>query len=45
MGPGRDREPSRQEFERTTQLCVLKNSNGRTGIVFAEWDGPTTRIS
>ncbi len=44
-GPGHDHEPSRQEFETTAQLCVPKNSNGRTGIVFADWRGPTTRIS
>lgn len=38
-------EPSEEEFKKQVQLLVLKNSNGRTGRVFAEWHGPTTRIS
>lgn len=38
-------EPSQEDFEKQIQLLVLKNSNGRTGRVFAEWHGPTTRIS
>lgn len=37
-------EPTRDEFERTAQLCVLKNSNGRTGIVFANWRGDLTKV-
>lgn len=37
-------EPSQEEFERQVQLLVLKNSNGRTGMVRATWHGPTTRI-
>lgn len=43
-GPGRDRPPSDEEHAATAQLLVLKNSNGRTGTVFARWHGPTTRI-
>jgi len=31
--------------EDVVELLVLKNSNGRTGIVEATWHGPTTRIS
>lgn len=37
-------EPSEEEFEKQMQLLVLKNSNGRTGRVFATWHGPTTRV-
>lgn len=37
--------PDEEEHERQVQLLVLKNSNGRTGNVFATWNGPTTRIS
>lgn len=37
--------PNDEKFKRTAQLIVLKNSNGRTGHIFADWDGPTTRIS
>lgn len=37
--------PSDDEFERTVQLLVLKNSNGRTGHIKATWDGPTTTIA
>lgn len=37
-------EPTQEEFEKQVQLLVLKNSNGRTGRVFARWSGPTTRI-
>jgi replicative DNA helicase len=37
-------EPSKDEFEKQVQLIVMKNSNGRTGRVFAEWHGPTTRM-
>lgn len=43
-GRDHDYEPTRDEFERTVQLCVLKNSNGRTGNVFANWNGETTRV-
>jgi replicative DNA helicase len=38
-------EPSRDEFEATAQLIVMKNSNGRTGNIFASWRGETTNIS
>jgi replicative DNA helicase len=37
-------EPTQEEWERLVQLLVLKNSNGRTGMVRATWNGPTTRI-
>ena len=37
-------EPSQEEWEKQVQLLVLKNSNGRTGMVRATWHGPTTRI-
>lgn len=37
-------ELSQEDFEKQIQLLVLKNSNGRTGRVFATWHGPTTRI-
>jgi replicative DNA helicase len=37
-------EPSQEDFEKQIQLLVLKNSNGRTGRVFATWHGPTTRV-
>jgi replicative DNA helicase len=36
--------PSDGEFAKQVQLMVLKNSNGQTGRVFAEWTGPTTRL-
>lgn len=42
---GHEAPPSQTEHEGTVQLHVLKNSNGRTGCVFATWNGPTTRIS
>jgi replicative DNA helicase len=38
-------EPTSEEHRAQIQLCVLKNSNGRTGTVFAEWSGPLTRVS
>jgi len=38
-------KPEGDEWESTAQLCVLKNSNGRTGSVWATWNGPTTRLS
>lgn len=37
-------EPTQEEFEKQIQLLVLKNSNGRTGRVYATWHGPTTRV-
>ncbi len=43
--PDTESAPSFEEFERTVQLLVLKNSNGQTGLVRASWSGPTTRIS
>ena len=42
--PTKEREPTEGEFEQTAQLIVLKNSNGRTGLVRAKWHGPTTRM-
>lgn len=36
--------PSPDEHAGQVQLCVMKNSNGRTGTVFAHWNGPTTRM-
>lgn len=36
--------PSVEQFQRTAQLLVLKNSNGQTGRVFATWRGETTEI-
>lgn len=36
--------PSVEKFQRTIQLCVLKNNNGRIGRVFADWNAPLTRI-
>lgn len=42
--PKTSRPPSKDEFERTVQLAVIKNSNGRTGFVKATWHGPTTRM-
>ena len=44
-GPGYDYAPSEEIFKSTVQLLVLKNSNGRTGAVFANWRGETTCIS
>lgn len=37
--------PSVDEWERTIQLCVIKQNQGPTGVIYARWDGPTTRIS
>ncbi len=37
--------PGEDEFSSQMQLCVLKNSNGRTGIAWASWNGPTTKVS
>jgi replicative DNA helicase len=42
---GRKYLPDKDEHAAQVQLCVLKNSNGRTGTSFATWNGPTTRIS
>lgn len=42
--PKVQRAPSKEEHEQTVQLVVLKNSNGRTGLVRARWTGPTTRM-
>lgn len=42
---GHDYQPSSDEHARQIQLHVLKNSNGRTGVAWGHWDGPTTRIS
>jgi replicative DNA helicase len=36
--------PSDEQFAKQVQLMVLKNSNGQTGRVFAEWTGATTRM-
>lgn len=36
--------PSNAEFARQVQLLVLKNNNGATGSVMAEFDGPTTKM-
>jgi replicative DNA helicase len=44
FNPKTSKPPSKEEHERTVQLIVLKNSNGRTGPVFATWFGPTTRM-
>ena len=43
--PGHSYPPSGDEWARAAQLCVLKNSNGRTGTVWADWHGQTTRLS
>lgn len=37
--------PSRERFEQTVQLVILKDSNGATGRVFGRWHGPTTSLS
>jgi replicative DNA helicase len=42
---GHDYSPGAEEHAAQVQLLVLKNSNGRTGTVFAHWNGPTTTIS
>jgi replicative DNA helicase len=36
--------PSEEEFKQQVQLLIMKNSNGRTGVVRAKWDGPITRM-
>lgn len=42
---GRAWKPSDEEFKAQIQAIVMKNSNGRTGTVWGEWHGPTTRVS
>jgi replicative DNA helicase len=42
---GRNYAPAANEHAAQVQLCVMKNSNGRTGTVFAHWSGPTTTVS
>jgi replicative DNA helicase len=42
---GHDYSPDEREFAAQVQLCVLKNSNGRTGTVWANWHGPTTSLT
>jgi replicative DNA helicase len=42
---GRRYAPSEDEHSKQVQLCVIKNSNGRTGTVWAHWVGPTTTVS
>lgn len=37
--------PTLEDWERQIQIVVMKGGNGPTGQLFAEWDGPTTRIS
>lgn len=36
--------PTVEEFERRIELHLLKNSNGPTGFVRAQWNGATTKI-
>lgn len=43
-GPPCQHRPTDEEFAKQVQLLVLKNSNGRTGKVTAQWHGPTTRV-
>lgn len=38
-------KPTPEQHAAQVQLNVLKNSNGRTGHVWATWNGQTTRIS
>lgn len=42
--PHGERCPSDEEYKAQALCIVLKNSNGRTGEVLANWHGPTTRI-
>lgn len=42
---GRKHAPSDDEHAAQVQLLILKNSNGRTGHVWASWNGPTTKLS
>jgi replicative DNA helicase len=41
----KQRKPTDIEHRQTIQLLVLKNSNGRTGVVKALWEGECTRVS
>jgi replicative DNA helicase len=42
----RERRPfSQEEYEAIAHLLVMKASNGPTGSVWANWDGPLTRLS
>jgi len=43
--PSGGQAPSAYDYERMVHLIVLKNNNGKTGPVFATFDGPTTRMS
>lgn len=36
--------PSEEEWERTAELLVLKNTDGEEGVVHCQWDGSCTRI-
>lgn len=36
--------PTDEQFQKQVKLMVLKNSNGRTGVITADWHGPTTRM-
>ena len=36
--------PSLEQWERQAQCLVLKGGNGPTGMVLANWDGPTTNL-
>lgn len=36
--------PTPEEWETQAQCCVIKGGNGPTGVVMANWHGPTTRI-
>jgi replicative DNA helicase len=42
---GRRFAPSEEEHAAQVQLLIIKNNNGRTGHVWATWNGPTTKIS
>ena len=44
-GDGHDYVPDPEHFARHCQLIVLKNSNGRSGLVWATFEGSTTRLS
>lgn len=36
--------PTDEQFQSQVKLMVLKNSNGPTGVITADWNGPTTRM-
>src|SRR5690606_24325936 len=38
-------KPDPEEHAAQVQLCVIKNSNGRTGVAWGHWHGPTTKLS